>query len=78
MMEGDDDDEDEVVSVTHPAALVDPVAEPPVAEGGAPHIQNKQHQDQQAGGGASARLHVNSKHWPGHAPALLLLPFRVT
>lgn len=64
--------------MTHPTALVDPVAEPPVAEGGTSHIQNKQDQDQQAGGGASARLYVNTKHRPGHAPKLLLLPFSRT
>lgn len=61
--------------MTHPTALADPKAEPPVAEGGTSHIQNKQDQDQQAGGGTSARRHVNTKHRPGHAPGLLLLPF---
>ncbi len=64
--------------MSHPAALVDPVAEPPLAEGGAPHIENEQSQDQQAGGGATTRHHVEPEHGPGHAPTLLLLPFNVT
>lgn len=38
---------------THPAALIDPVTEPPMAEGRASHIQDKQGHNQQAGGGAT-------------------------
>lgn len=29
-----------------PAALVDPIAKPPLAEGGASHVENKQGQDE--------------------------------
>lgn len=32
--------------VNYPAALFDPVAEPPVAEGSAAHIENKKCQDE--------------------------------
>lgn len=34
-------------SVSYPAALFDPVAEPPVAEGYAAHIENKEGQDEE-------------------------------
>lgn len=57
-----------------PAALVDPIAEPPLAEGGASQVQNKQGQDEQAGGGASAGCHVEPEHWQSHTPTVLLLP----
>lgn len=62
-------------AATHPAALIDPVAQPPLAEGRAPHITEEQHQDQQTGGGATTCCHVKPIHRPGHAPTLLLLPF---
>lgn len=35
-------------AVTHPTALIDPVAQPPLTEGGAPHITEEQDQNQQA------------------------------
>lgn len=60
-----------------PAALVDPIAEPPLAEGGASHVENKQGQDQQAGGGASTCCYVELEHGPGHTPTGLLLRFGV-
>lgn len=57
-----------------PAALVDPIAEPPLAEGGASNVENKQGQDEKAGGGASTRCHVELEHRQSHAPTVLLLP----
>lgn len=57
-----------------PAALVDPIAEPPLAEGGASYVENKQGEDEQAGGGASAGCHVESEHRQSHTPTVLLLP----
>lgn len=57
-----------------PAALVDPIAEPPLAKGGASNVENKQGQDEQAGGRASTRCHVELEHRQSHAPTVLLLP----
>ncbi len=39
-----------LLMVSYPAALFDPVAEPPVAEGCAAHIENKEGQDEEEDG----------------------------
>ena len=65
--------------ITHPAALLDPVAQPPVAEGHAAHVEHKERQDEQEGQGPTGGFDVDAVHRPGdRAPPTLLQLHQLT
>lgn len=61
------------LSLTHPTALLDPVAEPPVAEGYAACGEEEKQDIDNEGQGPSGSLDVSGVDGPGDCPMALLL-----
>lgn len=59
--------------LVYPAALPDPVTQPPVAEGDTACGEEEEEDVHNEGQRASGSLDVSSIHWPGHGPGPLFL-----